>query len=199
MKLAHYYHCYIAPGWEYRVDEHLEAVKSSGLIDHIDAVRIGVVGSVHERRHLVEFCSERVPIEVVAEAKYGWEQLTLQNMTFDWDFVLYAHTKTDDRWRSNMIDSVVKDWRQCIELIEDHEAVGCYWMTSESDPGRHIPVFGGNFWWAKASLIQRLPPLRTETRWDAEGWIGSGEPVDIVNLIPGQEPRLTCTPRELWP
>ena len=71
-------------------------------------------------------------------------------------------------------------------------------MTNRTDPGRLVPVFGGNFWWAKRELIKRLPPLQYESRYDAEGWIGRGEP-DIVNLIPGHEPRLTDTPMELWP
>jgi hypothetical protein len=58
--------------------------------------------------------------------------------------------------------------------------------------------FGGNFWWARSDLIHRLPPIETETRWDAEGWLGLGDP-DIANLIPGQPVSYEATPPESWP
>jgi hypothetical protein len=204
-RLAHYYHCQVVPGWQEIVTEHLDAVISSGLNAQIEHLRLGLIGIRGDRQAAIKFFEERIKTIVVAQADEGWEQLTLQALARDQDYhyVLYAHTKginsATHAWRQTMTGLVVSDWRECVELIRDHEAVGCYWITSNTDSGRLVPVFGGNFWWAQSSLIHRLPPLGMDNRHDAEGWIGTGSPVDIVNLIPGQPPSITDTPRDLYP
>jgi hypothetical protein len=187
MRLSHFYHVFAVPGrWEPIVAEHLDALFLSGLDTAIDHLRLGVVGAPEERAAVLAMCHDRIPTVVVAQEDSGWEQITLRALAnaTDYDAVLYAHTKgvthdPDDnafetQWRRNMTEAVVTNWRQCVKLLASFDAVGPYWLTRDTDPGRLIPVFGGNHWWVRRALIARLPAVRTESRYDAEGWIGLG-------------------------
>jgi len=105
----------------------------------------------------------------------------------DWA-VLYHHPKSvstprqADNWRKRMEGLLIWDWRYCVRGLESGlEAVGCHWLTPEQH-GAHViasPFFGGNFWWARSDYINRLPNLPPDTwanRYEAETWIGRGNP-----------------------
>jgi hypothetical protein len=53
-------------------------------------------------------------------------------------------------------------------------------------------MFGGNFWWANANYLRTLPPLRYKDRFDAETWIGLGNPL-VHDLLPGWPSIPLCT------
>lgn len=76
---------------------------------------------------------------------------------------------------------LINGWHECVHRLNlGFESVGAHWLTPEQYP--HLvksPFWGGNFWWARASLLAELPPLpvRAENREDfylAESWIGMG-------------------------
>ena len=203
MRLAHYYHLFTAPGWEDIFNEHLDHLEASGLAKQIGCLHLGIVGTepVVDRK-------DRVTIEMVAQANTGWEQVTLNRLHEDvvhgdpFDAVLYAHTKgVSDRngwtkvWRRSMTLALVDDWRKCVSLLEgDLDAVGCHWLTQAPEkwvvPPRVTPhppvtgIFGGNFWWAKADYLRRLPPPLMNARYDAELWLGQGNP-KVYDFTPG--------------
>ena len=118
--------------------EHLGFLEASGLAEQIGYLRLGIVGaeSVADRK-------DRLPIEIVAQADAGWEQVTLNRLHEDsvhgdpFDAVLYAHSKGISEpnrwnkvWRRSMALALVDDWRNCVTLLEGGlDAVGCHWMT----------------------------------------------------------------------
>ena len=203
MRLAHVYHCYAVNDWERIVSEHLDALVASNLDAEIETLCLGIVGEPAMRRAVVDLCEERIPVNVITEADTGWEQVTLEALrrrvgTFD--AVLYAHTKGvthppwfddafGDAWRESMTVSLVDGWKHCVALLDEHEAVGCHWVChtepNEWDIELGVYLFGGNFWWARSDLIQRLAPPRADNRFDAELWFSHNGPVDIVDLTPG--------------
>jgi len=88
-------------------------------------------------------------------------------------------------WRELMTTHVVGGWRECVALLDDHDAAGCYWATPQMYPGFVVtPMFCGNFWWADAGYLARLPPVSRESRFHAEGWVGLGDPV-VADVHPG--------------
>lgn len=111
----------------------------------------------------------------------------------DW-YVLYMHTKgvtkPDDPlrtvWRQCMMKSVVWNWQTCLAALEQGcDMAGAHWLTNFQYPqklGLPTPIWGGNFWWAKASFLLELPPLIRKATPSlgldgmvAENWIGFGD------------------------
>lgn len=196
MRLAVYHHVYAVGGWADILADHLDEIRASGLAEAAN-VRLGVVGPREARVQVADFA--RGPgVTIAATAEDGWEQVTLNRLhahakAGEFDAVLYLHAKGvtqpcawNTLWRRGMLRGCVTWWRACVQAIQDGaDAVGCHWLTPEVWPGQvRVPFFGGNFWWATADYLARLDPPKNGNRWDAEAWIGEGNPA-IVDLAPG--------------
>jgi hypothetical protein len=184
LTLAHFYHVYADGAWEAPVREHVHALTISGLLDALDVMFVGIVGSENNRARV----RDAVPAVVVAEADEGWEQVTLQKL-HDYAHnheakVFYAHTKGAhqpgrfrDEWRAAMTYDTVTRWRECVDALDHLGVAGPYWIKSqEPEHKNHGSFFGGNFWWARTNYVRALPPVGVEHRWEAEGWIGLAGP-----------------------
>ena len=193
MRLGHYYHIYADGPWEALVEEHWDKLRDSGLLFMLEFFRIGVVGSEENRAKVRELLPM---LEIVAEASEGWEQVTLEKLlegsqTFD-GAILYAHTKgawSDSdlahTWRVSMTYDTVTRWRECVEALHTVDAAGPYWLQSQEPEHReHKHFFAGNFWWARTDYLRRLDPPKNEHRFQAEGWVGLGEPT-VHNMREG--------------
>lgn len=190
--IRHVYHVYADGQWREPVAEHLDALRSIDVPMH---VTVGVVGTP-ENRAQVRAALNCIDVERWQEADQGWEQVTLACLRRDVpghdDPVLYAHSKgasdpspINVAWRRSMTRLVVAGWRDCLDWLSSVDAVGCHWLTPEEHPELVTsPFFGGNFWWATASYLRTLPRLEYRTRWDAESWIGLGNP-KVHDLLPG--------------
>lgn len=184
MKLVHFYHVYADGLWREPVLHHIDSLNESGLMDELDEVFIGLVGSEENRKRVEQVC----PGVVVAEAETGWEQVTIEALhqyAKDNDaHILYAHTKgawSDSelarQWRISMTYDTVIRWRDCVEALSRVDAVGAHWLKSnEVEHSEHDHFFAGNFWWANTDYLRKLQPVRNETRYNAEGWIGLAQP-----------------------
>jgi hypothetical protein len=191
--LGHYYHIYADGPWEPIVEEHWDKLRDSGLLFMIEFFRVGVVGSEENRARVRELLPM---LEIVAEASEGWEQVTLEKLlegaqTFD-GAILYAHTKgawsTSElarQWRVSMTYDTVTRWRECVEALYTVDTAGPYWLKShEPEHKDHKHFFAGNFWWARTDYLRRLDPPKNEHRFQAEGWVGLGEPT-VQNMREG--------------
>lgn len=184
MTLAHFYHVYADGHWAKPAEEHFTELDRSGLMDELDDVFLGIVGTPENRA----LAKKQLPGVVVAEQDTGWEQVTLEALrehaTLNDGAVFYAHTKgawsnsdLADAWRISMTYDNVARWRECVEALKTHDAVGAYWLRSDEPEHReHDFFFAGNFWWANNRYIRSLPPVRNDTRYRAEAWIGLGNP-----------------------
>jgi hypothetical protein len=192
MRLTHFYHVYADGDWFTPAVEHLEELVVSGLIDNLDDMFLGIVGSPANRKK-VKF---ELPGVVVAEADEGWEQVTLKEVhkyvQESDDAIFYAHTKgagskspLATNWRVSMTNDTVTRWQECVTALRDHDAAGPFWLKSvEQEHAEHDFFFAGNFWWARSDYVRTLPPVKTENRFQAEGWIGLGRP-RVKDMRPG--------------
>lgn len=208
MKIRHYYHCYAAGAWSAPVRDHLTALGRAGLDDM--AMTVGLAGPQRDRQVAREMITLRCqrwslpePVRWI-EADEGWEQVTLRVIredalatTGDYE-VLYAHTKGahDDSdmnaaWRRSMTRKLVYGWEECTELLAGgYDTAGCHLLTPEGYRDHHprmnyrSMVYGGNFWWARASYLRTLPLPGSENRHQGEEWIGLGHP-KAADLLPG--------------
>lgn len=200
MLIKHFYHVWAGGAWATPAAEHAQA-----LVDAAFPVRpvIGLVGQDADR-HIARCWLAEHNWDVVTEADYGFEQVTLKAL-WEWAqacqepaVALYAHTKgalqdpgrTNTTWRQSMTRHVVGDWLKCLALLESHDAAGCHWRTAEEMPGLAesgtAGVFAGNFWWATAEYLRKLPapPAPAEQRHEAERWLGLANP-RVAELKPG--------------
>jgi hypothetical protein len=185
VRLTHFYHVFADGDWEIPATEHFEELALSGLLDNLDNLFLGVVGTSENRAKV----KRELPGVVTVEADTGWEQVTLNKLhefsQTDDGVVLYAHTKgawsRDELarvWRVSMTHDVVTRWRECVYALEKVQAAGPFWLRSDMpEHSEHRHFFGGNFWWARSNYVAALDPVGNNDRYQAEGWIGLGSPV----------------------
>ena len=192
MRLTHFYHVFADGDWLTPATEHIEELVISGLIDNLDDLFLGVVGSPENR----EKVKRELPGVCVAECATGWEQLTLQKVhefaQQDDGAIFYAHTKgawskseLARQWRVSMTHDTVTRWQECVTALQVVEAAGPYWLKSwEPEHADHDFFFAGNFWWARSDYVRTLDPVGVENRYQAEGWIGLKQPT-VKNMRDG--------------
>lgn len=194
--IQHFYHVWADGAWQEPLTEHVTAVLEAGLPGE---VTVGIVGAPSARADVCCWLADNWPRVTVVEADSGFEQFTLR-LVSRWarehrvdGLVLYAHTKgaymrstLADLWRRSMTFDVVSGWRDCVAGLSDSDVAGSHWLTPQEHPsirvstpdapGSSTPFFGGNFWWATARYLVRLPQPAEDSRWDAERWVGLRDP-----------------------
>ena len=191
-RIVHFYHVFADGAWQQPAVEHVKRLANSGLLRELDGMYVGVVGSAEARAEV----RHRLPGVIVVEADAGWEQVTLEKLRkFVRDFdghVFYAHTKgawsqtpLADRWRRAMTEDTVGGWEKCVRALERVEVAGAYlYKSPEPAHALHHHIFAGNFWWARSEYLRTLGPVRMSSRFDAEGWVGLGQP-SAINMSEG--------------
>ena len=197
MNLAAWFHCWTPGEWSEPTLEFADALQESGFTG---PVFLGLIGDPL-------WCASARGVfpeaQVAVEADSGFEQVTLAKvreyaLDHPDNAVLYCHSKgsadaTEFRkaWRRSMTRRVVSDWRANLAHLDRFDAVGCHWLTAEQFSSwaplefpDGTPFFGGNFWMARCDYLRTLPEPSTRSRFDAERWIGLGDP-RVLELRPG--------------
>lgn len=181
------------------VNEQMETLKQSGLLDACDEFYVGINGA--EESQIYADC---ILPEKAVKLYHGtqchnelrtlmWLQQTMRGRK-DWR-VLYFHTKgfshdlTDEmsfNWRWCMMNNLVTNWHICMaSLASGFDSVGCHWKTEQVDGKQSL--WAGNFFWSKSEFLNTLPPIEKHpripvmggidafaSRYEAEVWIGTG-------------------------
>lgn len=199
VSLYHFYHIWIGGRWKEVVTEHIIYLRESGLLLQLDGIYIGLVGSASDRTATKEYLDTlKFNYNIAAEADQGYEQVTLDalyefSLTHD-GFVFYAHNKgsynishLNNAWRLSMTYYCLMQWENAIDKLQKVDAVGCHWMIPHFYITNRIdsPFFGGNFWWARLSIIRTLKYCARNDRYDAEKWLGTNPAITIYDLNPG--------------
>lgn len=195
MTVTHWYHAWVGEGSEWRepVEEHLQAL-ARGRFD--GPFKVAIVGPPEACVEAFELIAAQRQPDRVVYFEDGWEQRTLRLLRTDAkrhpkDLTLYAHTKGASHgsgqmshWRRSMTCALLKDWwAHVTNLSTLFEAVGCHWLDPLPSGGTG---FAGNFWMARNSFLASLPPVGTDSRHQAESWIGSGDRAPVLlDLNPG--------------
>ena len=199
MKIAVFYHCLLSARHRPIPEEYalemvmgqMSALQISDLAEHADVIRVHVNGTPEETAIVASVCDPKA--RVICNGSAANSELPTLVELRKWASenpsaaILYHHTKgistpqMADRWRERMERFMVWNWQDCIERLQNGtDAVGCHWLTPEANPGSITsPFFGGNFWWANSNYVNRLPLPATDTwenRYEAESWIGRGNP-----------------------
>lgn len=198
--VRHFYHVWAGGCWGVPVTEHAKALQESQF--PVPPV-VGITGPADSREDVKRYLSAELGCTEFAEADEGFEQVTLDVLR-DWArnrdlhdeaWVLYAHSKgamnfsvLSHAWRRSMTRLLVEGWQTAAPLLHEYDTAGCHWLTPGMECGpakiETVPMYAGNFWWARASYLAGLPAPSREDRFGAEGWIGLGDP-KAADLRPG--------------
>lgn len=198
MSTTIFFHVAILNNYQNIINELVDDIKESGLYDYVDDIQVGIVGgNVNSINKLPS------KYRVVFESKHVrlYEKPTLTKLynhcVESPGNVLYIHTKNartvpTDRsrdykaWKSwasrevhrkYMSNFIIRNYNRCVELLNNHDAVGCDFRNSPENTSH----FAGNFWWANNSFIRTLPS------WN--------EPMFPISGTMGRSPRHYC---ERW-
>jgi len=134
MKLWHFYHACAQDNieenvWLSIVDEHVNALRSSGLASKLEKTYIGVIGNKNNAKKISKiFEGQGIKHEICALNDLGWEQVTL-NKLYEFSlnndgYVLYAHTKgafhqgaKKNLHRQIMSKYLIQKWSENIDLL----------------------------------------------------------------------------------
>jgi hypothetical protein len=191
------------------VIEQMDMLKDSGLEDAASEIHIGINGGEESEF----FAQSLLPLK--AKLVYHGLKCRSENRTLlmmeNWcrsnqgeAHLLYAHSKgishaegsdygenMSGPWRRRMMETCVWNWRQCVQDLLSHEAVGCHWLTGQGWD-RSQSFFAGTFFWTRASFFRTIPSLTTrqrikdsgidaaESRFEAEVHLGNGPRLPVV-------------------
>jgi hypothetical protein len=207
--LYHFYHAF-ADGKNsmIAIEEHLDNLITSNLSKNLEKFCVGIVGSEENRAKVKQALVAKIneiPLEIIAEADEGFEQITLEKM---WNFsknhegyYFYAHTKSaanahrfNECWMRTMEHYTLLNWIEAISQLKTNDAVGCFWITYKDRPNlshwndvkpHTNSFFAGNYWWATNETIRELPAPDNTNRYMAEQWLGNKLDLKVKELKSG--------------
>jgi predicted O-methyltransferase YrrM len=150
--------------------ELLDCLLESRLYEGSHSIELSVLGMPDDQQVIDQLVRPHSKIWIAHRSdsleEYEFPALgLLQDACRTWTgLVYYLHTKGVSRppedqyaryWRMLMLDRVVMNHQECVRELLRHDAVGTNWR------GNH---FSGNFWWARAHHIRRLPDVRALRR-----------------------------------
>lgn len=180
------------------VSELLEVIHDSGMYEAMDQLYVGIVGN----GTVLDLNKNKTQIIYRSSDLENYEFPTLailqrfacENPAHS---ILYIHTKgvstsapyieAIDDWRRYMSYFNIMRFSDCINYLQTFDVCGVDWHIEPS------PHFSGNFWWATAEYIQRLPSIEAishqnakhilSLRHNAEFWIGMHPDVRAKSLF----------------
>lgn len=200
-KIYIYYHIFLVNNWLEIVQEQVESLKKSKLLDN-SKIKIGAVyneNDLSQNPILENFFKPYKNIEISFIKHNGGfgESETLALLKDDCDsfkeeiYVLYIHAKgvtqhqTEKEkpvkdWRNMMEYFLIERWENCIEkLKEKYDCCGINYQIHAGNIGGKVVgiyIFNGNFFWANSEYIKKLKRKTLfEHRYSGENWIGSIE------------------------
>jgi hypothetical protein len=181
-----FWHLYAVNHWFDVYAETLFTLKRAGFTGPVTLCLIGNGGDAWQVRSL----AGRVGLFVdeLVRVPNQYEYPTLQRLwqycqTAD-DPICYLHGKGVTspwpayvHWRWMMLSHIVLPWRERLADLDRYDAVGCCHQPD-------WPCFAGNWWWARADWIRRLPaPIVTADRFYYERWLLSETGCRIKSLV----------------
>ena len=152
--------------YEAIVEELLDVIMESRLYERTTSIELAVLGDATAQA-TIDALIAPYPKVTVGYRSDDFTQFEfpalglLQDACRVWTGdVFYLHTKGASRprgdryasaWRRLMVDYVVMEHELCRATLTTHDGVGTNWR------GNH---FSGNFWWARAEHIRKLPDIR---------------------------------------
>jgi hypothetical protein len=193
-KIYIYFHICQINNWIEIVTYIYELILTSGLIDIIDELCIGVLGNdIIKLKQILSH--EKVRIVYISNNLNEYERPTLYKLydrcQYEECKVLYIHSKGVTRpgvasivaWLKYLCYFNIERYYDCIKILDNYDICGTEWMdfVGITDPKHRYlgdkyisDHFRGNFFWSNSYYIRKLPKNIGDHYIDPELWIGLG-------------------------
>ena len=185
MNIIVYLHVCQKKTWLKSYDLLMQSIKKYGLYDEVKEIRIGVVNDTGKLIKNERFDDPKIKIIYVGKS-VKYERPTLLHMkrssyVDDKDTLyLYLHTKGIDhfgtprekvvkKWITDMLYWNVKLWKRAVHALQTNDTYGSNYTKT---PEHH---YSGNFWWATAKYVKKLPKSIESYYIAPEVWIGKSK------------------------
>jgi hypothetical protein len=173
-----YFHVCQLGEWKRSFDTSMEVLKTYGLFDATTELRIGILNESGKYEDDPRFKDPKIKIIYIGKPS-EYERPTLFHMR-DSSFkdpsntlYYYLHTKGIKHfntvkekpllfWLNSMLDCNFKLWKNAVKVLETHDTYGCNYNDVH---------YVGNFWWATAKHIQKLPATMPAYYTAPEDWV----------------------------
>jgi len=198
-RIALFWHIARMGNWQEVVAEQASLMQASGLLDVAESAMAMTAGEGGPAmlpapfHAVVDGFSLREYEFPTLELLYHWAKRNPDAA------ILYFHTKgvsdpssrVKAEWRKYMGWGCIERWRDCLDELEKHDTCGVEWFEGhwQNQVTGCAGFYAGNFWWANATHLAKLPDprtLRRSNRWEAEAWIAKGR---RLNSFMGDDPR----------
>jgi hypothetical protein len=152
----------------------IEKIKTSGLYDVVDEIRLGILGICNLSIEDPKFKIRGSSPDLSLHETFTLNLLHMDSSIEDFE-VLYIHTKGVRKpnnsnvvsWTNYLIYFNIEKWSACCNLLQEYDCVGVNLLAEPK------PHYSGNFWWSKSSYIRQLQPCKQDTYYSPEYWIGT--------------------------
>ena len=190
-KLACFIHSTTLEFWhdEFLITQ-LELLKKSGLLSKLHYLCIINTGLPI---NISDIQSRYPPAKIIHYSKYTqeFENITIKMLytfcQYHPDYkVLYMHTKVVSyprdhvflpgihSWNQFMMYSLITNYQKCLRLMHIYDTVGCNFRPFEDGNNQH---YSGNFWWARANYVNKVPIDYMKNKYDPEFWLLQSKPM----------------------
>jgi hypothetical protein len=185
-----FWHVAAINDWRRVVMSQYERLRASKLLDRCERVFVTLLG---EEPAAMPIADSKIELAYWSRSLHEFEVPTLARLQ-SWcrqntGGVFYIHTKGVSRshdcptvvdWRALLERFVIDEHELCYQSLQKWDAVGANWHL------RPFPHFSGNFWWARADYIRRLPDIASHPdrsdRLFCERWIGLDSTIQAASL-----------------
>lgn len=187
-KVYIYFHICQIGIWKTVVTEIYSLMVSSGLLEQVDELCLGVLGTDMESIREIFGSEPKLRIVMVSFDHSIYERATLYRLheraRLEDCKILYLHSKgvTHPEWARERIKAwtdymcywVIERWASCLRVLDFSDTVGTEWLANH---------YRGNFWWANSDYLRTLPSTIGPEYTDPEFWIGTGVKGVIFNFM----------------
>ena len=184
-------HVCLINNWQEIVNEQLQIIRQSGLMDYLRVINICAVGPEQEyaklltlitpdsKLQMAEYTTDLKEYEYITLRKL--KQITNEGTQF---YGFYIHTKGVSTpgneggkyWRDYMNHYNLREWREAIRHLDiGYETCGVKYIN------KIYPAhYSGNFFWFNSQYVASLPEvnqMNLRDRFNAEMWICSGKAI----------------------
>jgi hypothetical protein len=159
-KSAIYFHVGTIGKYQEIFDEIYFEIKESGLLNEVESLTIGIVGSgklkIEENDKIKVYTNPNLELGefFTLDLLKKFSDTTIENYK-----ILYLHTKgvtapnnpCIEDWRQYMTYFNVIQHQKCFDVLDEYDCCG---VDLVSEPALH---YSGTFWWANSSYIKKLP------------------------------------------
>lgn len=171
------------PAAEFIADEITSSMQTSGLWDAASEFHVGINGGVESQKLVSDYFPSNAHITYhgLASRNENSTIVLIEERLKKLEgeaYIFYGHFKgaswpighqLTENWRRCFLFHLVHRWRRCLHDIQGNaDCASChYFVPPRTPPGQYI--MAGNWWWAKASFLRTLSPIRERARIKQDG------------------------------